>query len=86
MIIFYNKQTGDIVGTIDGRVHDETHLNMWVGGREENDRLIVQWKSDGEDFYPDTPQADLFYKIDRREVSVKNFKVNTQNQLLEPLE
>ncbi len=26
MIIFYNKKTGDIIGTIDGRVHDEHTL------------------------------------------------------------
>jgi|SRR3972149_340217 len=43
MIIFYNKKTGDIVGTIDGRIHAEDHLKMWVGTKEENDRIIVNW-------------------------------------------
>lgn len=26
MIIFYNKKTGDVIGTVDGRVHDEKVL------------------------------------------------------------
>lgn len=29
MIIFFNKQTGEIIGTIDGRVHDE-HIRTKV--------------------------------------------------------
>lgn len=41
MIIFYDKQTGDIKGTVDGRTHSEAHLKM---GMENCDRIIVQWK------------------------------------------
>lgn len=44
MIIYYNKETGNIVGTTDGRIHDENHLNMWIGSREENDRLVINWE------------------------------------------
>ena len=44
MIIFYKKQTGEIVGTIDGRIHSEEHLNMWIGDKNETDRIIVNWK------------------------------------------
>lgn len=44
MIIFYNKKTGQIVGTIDGRIHPPEHLNMWVGDKQETDRIIVNWK------------------------------------------
>lgn len=50
MIIFYNKKTGEIVGTIDGRIHGEDHLKMWVGTKEENDRVIIQWKPGKEHF------------------------------------
>jgi len=49
MIIFYNKKTGKIVGTIDGRVHNKTHLKMWVGDKKENDRLIIDWKQTGKE-------------------------------------
>jgi hypothetical protein len=44
MIIFYNKKTGKIVGTIDGRVHSDAHLKMWIGDKKETDRIIVEWK------------------------------------------
>ena len=44
MIIFYEKKTGKIKGTIDGRIHSPEHLKMWIGSKEENDRLIVNWK------------------------------------------
>lgn len=45
MIIFYDKITGKIEGTIDGRVHTEDHLKMWVGDPDKTDRLIVNWKA-----------------------------------------
>lgn len=32
MIIFYNKKTGTIFGTIDGRVHDLSQMKMEIGG------------------------------------------------------
>ncbi|MEM5875574.1 MAG: hypothetical protein QXX45_03340 [Candidatus Aenigmatarchaeota archaeon] len=44
MIIFYNKKTGQIVGTIEGRIHQQDHLNMWIGDKNETDRIVVQWK------------------------------------------
>ena len=44
MIIFYKKQTGEIIGTIDGRIHPEEHLNMWIGDKNETDRIVVNWK------------------------------------------
>lgn len=45
MIIFYNKQTGNIVGTIDGRIHNEDHLKMWIGEAKETERIICNWKA-----------------------------------------
>jgi|SRR3972149_130911 len=44
MIIFYSKQTGEIVGTIDGRIHTEEQLNMWIGDKNETERVIINWK------------------------------------------
>ncbi len=44
MIIFYNKKTGNIVGTIDGRIHTENHFKMWVGNPKEIERIIINWK------------------------------------------
>lgn len=47
MIIFYEKATGKIVGTIDGRIHGQEHAKMWIGNKDETDRLVIQWKSIG---------------------------------------
>ena len=44
MIIFYNKKTGQIIGTLLGRIHRKDELKMWIGEKKENDRLIVNWK------------------------------------------
>jgi len=44
MIYFYDKETGKIVGTIEGRVHSEAHLKMWIGDRDKTERVIVPWK------------------------------------------
>lgn len=44
MILFYNKDTGEIIGTIDGRIHSQAHLNMWIGDRDKTERLVVSWK------------------------------------------
>jgi hypothetical protein len=49
MIIFFNKKTGDIVGTVQDRIHTSDHLKMWVGDKDETDRLIVEWKPTGKE-------------------------------------
>lgn len=43
MIIFFEKSTGKIVGTVDGRIHSEGHRKMWIGDKKKIDRLIVDW-------------------------------------------
>lgn len=47
MIIFFNKNTGKIEGTIQGRVHNEQHLKMWIGEKEETLRIVVPWVESG---------------------------------------
>jgi len=49
MILFYNKSTGKIIGTIDGRVHGKDHLGMWIGDKAETDRIICEWKRTGKE-------------------------------------
>jgi ABC-type transport system involved in cytochrome c biogenesis ATPase subunit len=46
MILFYNKQNGEIFATIDGRVHDEKQLKCYVNngiGEENIGRYIIGW-------------------------------------------
>lgn len=43
MIIFYNKKTGDIFGTIDGRVHPESQLNMYAKREQETEEEVGKY-------------------------------------------
>jgi hypothetical protein len=117
MIIFFNKKTGQIIGTIDGRVHDETQLNVWIGDKNETDKIVVNWKEIGQYekpielpvfeeyvdkdgftktrqvgikkvkevyhiYEPDHPQKDLFIEIDKKPISIYDYKVDTKTKLL----
>lgn len=93
MIIFFNRKTGRIAGTIDGRIHTEAHLKMWIGSREENDRIIVNWKPIkdyknkggqviAQDFEPEHEQSELFVKFEKRELKLKDYKVDLETKLL----
>lgn len=76
MIIFYNKQNGDIIGTINGRVHTKEHLNMWIGNKEETERIVCQWKkNDTGEMKPDT-QPELFEKIEKEKGINKKYKID----------
>lgn len=94
MIIFYNKKTGEIEGTIDGRVHPESHLKMWVGNKEETDRIVVQWEiveAETEEggvgagvYKPSHPQQSIFEELDRFPANIHKYKVNPQtNELIQ---
>lgn len=44
MIIFYHKDTGEIVGTVLGKNHTVEEKKMWIGDRKEIRRKIIEWK------------------------------------------
>jgi hypothetical protein len=44
MIFFYDKKTGEIAGTIEGRIHTEDHSKMWIGDPKQVDRIVIEWK------------------------------------------
>jgi hypothetical protein len=44
MIIFTDKITGEVIGTIDGRTHSEQHLKMWIGEKDKTVRTVIEWK------------------------------------------
>ena len=50
MIIFYLKATGEIIGTINGRVHPEEHLKSFIKPektpKKDIGRYIVPFKAD----------------------------------------
>ena len=93
MIIFYEKATGKIVGTIDGRIHSEDHLRMWMGDREKNDRIVVNWKVVGKEkakvageevniWEPDHEQKELMAGIDNGNKNILDYKVGKDKKLV----
>ena len=47
MILFYNKDNGNIFATIDGRVHTDQQLNCYISDKPENNdkigKYIIGW-------------------------------------------
>lgn len=82
MIIFYDK-TGEIIGNIEGRIHGEDHLKMWVG--ENTERIVCQWKQVGDNYEPSI-QKEIFTELDKGTKKLKDFKVNTETKELELIE
>lgn len=81
MIIFYNKKTGEIKGTIEGRVHPKEHLEMWIGDKEKIERYIVPFEPniiDGETrgLKPAVPFADLIYDFEAGKKSIYDYKLS----------
>lgn len=85
MIIFYNKKTGVIVGRIEGRVHNETHLNMWMGSHKENNRIVCNWILVGKNYEPDSPQKEVYILLDQNLSLLSNYIVNPKTKLLEAM-
>jgi len=82
MIIFYDK-TGNIVGTIDGRIHDEAQLKMWIG--EGTERIVCQWEQNESGEYEPSTQKEVFTQLDSGERKPQDFKVNIETKELELL-
>lgn len=85
MILFYDKDTGNIVGTIDGRVHNESHLNMWVGDEANTKRLIFNWESQGNNWVlnvPNEEQANIVMELEKHRAKLSKYKVDPQTEML----
>ena len=65
---------------------------MWIGSRDENDRIIIQWKPVKEyrengklvavDYEPNHAQKQLLVEIEKKKVSLKDFKVDIKAKTL----
>lgn len=92
MIIFYNKITGKITGTIDGRIHQKAHFDVWIGDKNENDRIVCQWKATNKyvnengkmsiNYEPEHEQKDIFIELDKKSVDVYKYKVDINTKKL----
>ncbi len=50
MILFYNKKTGKIFATVDGRVHSQQHMKCHISdGTPKKDigKFIIGWEEKG---------------------------------------
>lgn len=85
MIIFYDKESGRIIGAIEGRVHSQEQLAMWVGDPDKTERIVCHWKpkADGSgDFEPDHEQRDLFLKFDEEPMRIYEYRVDLESKRL----
>jgi len=80
MIIFYQKSDGKIIGTIEGRIHN-LHMNMWIGNKEEIDRLIFNWEKNEQDKYEpvNKEQKEIIIAIDKNPISIYDYKIDTNS-------
>ena len=81
MIIFYLKETGTIIGNIEGRVHSKEQLNMYLGDKEKVGRIIIQWDTeDGLKYYPKHPQKYTTRDLEKNFLQyLKNYKILKYN-------
>lgn len=86
MIIFYKKDTGEIIGNIEGRIHEEEHLRMWIGDKEKTGRIVCNWIKKGEDedyiYFEPEKQPKIFSKLDKDSKKLKNYKVKNERLML----
>jgi len=87
MIIFYNKSTGKVAGLIEGRLHSPEDNSLWIGSKEENDRLVFTWrKRDDGNFEPDVDDLDqkaILIAIDKKPSIVYDFSIRSRKLVKE---
>jgi len=86
MIIFFEKTSGKIVGTISGRLHSAHEINnTWVGDKETTNKFIVPYvpKEEGSsDYTPDVPFAELINEFESGVKDPHKHKVVLENDLV----
>lgn len=88
MIIFYEKETGLITGTINGRTNSKEELSMCVGDPATIDKIVIFWEptitkvdkegnSYQDGFVPIHPQPEIFVEAETKPMSIYDYKVDT---------
>lgn len=81
MIIFYNKDTGKIEGTIEGRIHSDEQMKMWIGDKKKNDRIIFEWEKIDGKWQPDVEDEktkEALISLDKRETRIKDYIIKSK--------
>lgn len=92
MILFYKKKTGEIIGTIEGRMHSKDQMNAYISQEGiEIERLICQWKIKKQwiennnkytEFEPDNNQKEIFIELDKNPSKVYEYKIDLNTKSL----
>jgi hypothetical protein len=87
MIIFYETISGNIIGTIEGRIHSEQQLKMTMGSPHMAvSRIIVNWKQipGTTQFAPDAPEmlAKVIILLDKNPSLIFKYRVDTKTGTL----
>jgi hypothetical protein len=98
-IFFYNKSTGEIFATIDGRVHDKKQMECIIGngiGKEKIGKYIIGWEETDETEMVEREveklieiKKDLFKKVkvkEKIEVPIKKEHNMDKFELLQKFE
>lgn len=72
MIIFYDRITGEIVGSINGKKHYKEEANFWIGDKIRTERMIYDIS------------APHFDEAHKDPLFSRKFKVNLETLFLEP--
>lgn len=81
MILFYDKNTGEIKGTINGRIHNERQLQMWVG--ENTQRIVCNWIYKDGGFEPELEPQNLWSLLESSPVKIADFVIDINTKRLE---
>lgn len=91
MVLFYNKKTGEIFATIDGRVHDKKHMESFISNglsEKEIGKYVIGWEEtdETEEIEKEVEELveikkDLFKKVKKIEkVEVQKKKEHNMDQ------
>lgn len=84
MLIFYDKQTGRIIGLIEGRFHEESN-KLWMGG-DTAERMIINWVKNKDGAYEPNikkkSQKELFQQIEKKPIIIYDYKVDVKSEEL----
>lgn len=76
MIIFFNKKTGKIIGTVDGRIHPKESKSWSINdsslNKKDIDKMIIGWQETGE-------KEEITVKIGKKTVKETRTKMIEHN-------
>lgn len=73
MILFYKKEDGQIIGAIDGRVHNEKQLGAYISDGGEMGKYVIGWILKGDE--------KIAYNMDKFEIMQKFEDVTEESPL-----